>query len=54
VNSGTVFYVGYDDRYKEGPAINANLFSDPSYQRTNRAFFVKLQYLFRNGGAAGA
>jgi hypothetical protein len=54
VNSGTVFYVGYDDRFKEGPAINANLFSDPSYQRTNRAFFVKLQYLFRNGAAAGA
>jgi len=54
VNSGTVFYMGYDDRFKEGPAINANLFSDPSYQRTNRAVFVKLQYLFRNGGAAGA
>ena len=53
VNSGTVFYVGYDDRFKEGPAINANLFSDPTYLRTNRAFFVKLQYLFRNGGAAG-
>ena len=23
VNSGTVFYIGYDDRFKEGPAINA-------------------------------
>ena len=52
VNSGTVFYVGYDDRYKEGSAINPAVFSDPTYQRTNRAFFTKLQYLFRTGGAS--
>ena len=51
VNSGTVFYVGYDDRYKEGNAINAQLFSDPTYRRTNRAIFTKLQYLFRTGGS---
>jgi hypothetical protein len=50
VNSGTVFYLGYDDRFKEGGAINPQLFSDPTYRRTNRAVFTKLQYLFRNGG----
>ena len=27
VNSGTVFYVGYDDRFKEGNAVNAQVFS---------------------------
>ena len=31
VNSGTAFYVGYDDRFKEASAINPILFSDPSY-----------------------
>jgi hypothetical protein len=53
VNSGTVFYLGYDDRFKEGNAINSQLFSDRTYQRTNRAIFTKLQYLFRSGGSAG-
>ena len=52
VNSGTVFYLGYDDRYKEGNAVNAQIFSDPTYQRTNRAIFTKIQYLFRPGGAS--
>ena len=52
VNSGTVFYVGYDDRYKEGNAVNGQIFSDPTYQRTNRAIFTKLQYLFRTGGTS--
>jgi len=52
VNSGTVFYVGYDDRYKEGSAVNSKIFSDPTYLRTNRAIFTKIQYLFRTGGAA--
>jgi hypothetical protein len=52
VNSGTVFYVGYDDRFKEGSAINSQIFSDPAYKRTNRAIFTKLQYLFRNGSTA--
>jgi Domain of unknown function (DUF5916)/Carbohydrate family 9 binding domain-like len=51
VNSGTVFFVGYDDRFKEGNAVNAQIFQDPSYKRTNRAIFTKLQYLFRSGGA---
>ncbi|HVH26038.1 MAG TPA: DUF5916 domain-containing protein [Vicinamibacterales bacterium] len=53
VNSGTVFYFGYDDRFKEANAINAQLFSDPAYKRTNRAIFTKLQYLFRSGGGGG-
>jgi hypothetical protein len=44
--------VGYDDRFKEGDAVNAQIFQDPSYKRTNRAFFTKLQYLFRSGGAS--
>jgi hypothetical protein len=50
VNSGTVFYVGYDDRYKAGNAFNAKIFPDSAYQRTNRAIFTKVQYLFRSGG----
>jgi hypothetical protein len=54
VNSGTVFYVGYDDRFKEGTAVNQKLYQDPSYLRTNRAVFTKLQYLFRTGGSGGA
>ncbi len=50
VNSGTVFYLGYDDRFKQGNAINDTVFTGTAYQRTNRAVFTKLQYLFRNGG----
>jgi hypothetical protein len=52
VNSGTVFYLGYDDRYKDGNAVNAQIFSDPTYRRTNRAVFTKIQYLFRTGGTS--
>ena len=52
VNSGTAFYVGYDDRYKEGTAVNPKIYSDPAYLRTNRAVFTKIQYLFRSGGAS--
>jgi hypothetical protein len=48
VNSGTVFYAGYDDRYREGDAINRTVFPDTAYRRTNRAIFTKVQYLFRN------
>jgi hypothetical protein len=50
VNSGTAVYVGYDDRYRQGDAINPDLYQDAAYQRTNRALFTKIQYLFRNGG----
>ena len=49
VNSGTVFYVGYDARHKDGDAINPKLFQESDYQRTGRAFFLKLQYLYRSG-----
>ena len=56
INAGTVFYVGYDDRYQQGDLIirDANgdgiddrYFPTTSMLRTNRAFFTKLQYLFR-------
>ncbi len=59
VNAGTVFYVGYDDHYQQadrlfGPDgdVDGDGIRDPFYdpnrfQQTNRAFFTKLQYLFR-------
>ena len=47
VNSGTVFYVGYDDRYQQGDLIDDEYFPTTGLQRTNRAFFMKFQYLFR-------
>jgi hypothetical protein len=47
VNSGTAFYLGYDDRYRSGNQIDPVLFSTSDYRRTNRAFFTKLQYLLR-------
>ncbi|MBM3818337.1 MAG: carbohydrate binding family 9 domain-containing protein [Acidimicrobiia bacterium] len=56
VNAGTVFFAGYDDHY--GPERESHLHDhsgvahyhlDPTGRtiRTNRAVFVKLQYLFR-------
>jgi hypothetical protein len=56
VNAGTVFFAGYDDHY--GPEHEshshdhegvAHYHLDPTGRtiRTNRAVFVKLQYLFR-------
>jgi hypothetical protein len=47
VNAGTVFFVGYDDHYREGRQVNAELFAADPWQRTNRSIFAKLQYLFR-------
>jgi hypothetical protein len=47
VNAGTVFYVGYDDRYRHGDHIDSTLFPPTEYQRTNRALFTKFQYLLR-------
>lgn len=47
VNAGTVFFVGYDDHYRQGDQIDATLFSAGTLRRTNRAFFTKLSYLFR-------
>ena len=50
VNSGTVFFIGYDDRYQQGDLIfddDEPLFFTTDFERTNRAFFMKLSYLFR-------
>lgn len=47
VNSGTVFFLGYDDRFRHGDQINSKLFPATDYQRTNRAIFTKFQYLLR-------
>jgi TolB-like protein len=51
VNSGTVFFVGYDDRYTQGDLIfdddDEPLFFTTDFERTNRAFFTKISYLFR-------
>ena len=56
VNAGTVFYVGYDDRYRQadqisgdldGDGIADRLFQTTNLERTNKALFMKLQYLFR-------
>ena len=47
VNAGTVFYLGFDTRYRHGDQINATLFPNDTYTRTTRAVFTKFQYLFR-------
>ena len=51
VNSGTVFFVGYDDRYQQGDLIfddnDDPVFFTTDFARTNRAFFTKISYLFR-------
>ena len=58
INSGTVFFIGYDDRYQQGELILDSARLDYAYRanpvfyttdlmRTNRAFFTKISYLFR-------
>ena len=48
VNSGTAFYVGYDDHYRQREQFeDRELYPGNGYQQTNRAVFTKLQYLFR-------
>ena len=56
VNAGTVFYLGYDDHHRradfivgdrDGNGIDEQLFFSDDLRRTNRALFVKLQYLIR-------
>jgi hypothetical protein len=56
INAGTVFFIGYDDRFQQadliqgdqdGDGFNEQLFFRGDLQRTNRALFVKLQYLLR-------
>ena len=44
VNAGTVFFIGYDDRYRQGDRIDSSVFPGTRYRRTNRAVFSKLQY----------
>ena len=47
VNAGTAVLVGYDDRYRQGNLVNARFFPTEEYQRTGRALFAKVQYLYR-------
>ena len=47
INAGTVAFLGYDDRYRQGRRIDEILFPTAAFQRTNRAVFGKLSYLFR-------
>ena len=53
VNAGTVFHIGYDDHHRQGNLIEADediterLFKTTALRRTNRAVFLKFQYLFR-------
>ena len=48
VNSGTAFYIGYDDRYRQREQFDDHeIFPGSGYQQTNRAVFTKFKYLFR-------
>jgi hypothetical protein len=48
VNSGTAFFIGWDDHFEEGGLIDRTPFPGSTVlRRTNRAAFLKLQYLFR-------
>ena len=48
VNSGTAFYVGYDDHYQQREQFDDQVnVTGTGYQQTNRAIFTKFQYLFR-------
>ena len=50
INAGTVFFFGYDDRYQQFDRFEQmgdELLLRRDLQRTNRAIFTKLQYLFR-------
>ena len=47
VNAGTVFFVGYDDRYRGDASLTGRTGFDTGRQRTSRAIFAKLQYLYR-------
>ena len=48
INTGTVVFVGYDDRYQEGSMISDAMFPTTGrLERVNRAVFTKVSYLFR-------
>ena len=45
VNSGTAFYVGYDDHYRQRAQFEDQVnITGTGYQQTNRAIFTKFQY----------
>ncbi len=56
INAGTVFYIGYDDHYRQadelygdrdGDGFDERLFFTSDLRQTNRAIFTKIRYLFR-------
>ena len=47
INAGTVVFMGYDDRYRQGRLLDEALFPYGRFERTNRAVFGKVSYLFR-------
>ena len=47
INAGTVAYLGYDDRYRQGRLLDELRFPYDRFERTNRAVFGKVAYLFR-------
>ena len=47
INAGTVAFLGYDDRFLRGSQLDAALFPTRQFERTNRAVFTKVSYLFR-------
>ncbi len=48
VNSGTAFYIGYDDHYRQREQFDDQVnITGTGFQQTNRAIFTKFQYLFR-------
>ena len=56
INAGTVFYIGYDDHYRQadelygdrdGDGFDERIFFTSDLRRTNRAIFTKIRYLFR-------
>jgi hypothetical protein len=47
INSGTVFFVGYDDRQQAAVNINDEVFDTTRVIPTSRSFFMKFSYLFR-------
>ena len=47
VNSGTVFYLGYDGHYQQEDRLDPVRYLTERFRRTNRAIFTKISYLFR-------
>ena len=47
INAGTAAFLGYDDRFLRGSQLDATLFPTRHFERTNRAVFTKVSYLFR-------